>query len=160
MPEIDHRALVKRWASAVNAHDLDRIAAIFGPESLILDVPQLPLRTEWGERGTHKLGLYWRGRERVEHYYGEWFAALPDFHVILAGMVANGDQIALEFTIQGIHQGPLLDLSPRGNLIGIRVVAMMQLLDGKIHEQRLYYDLATLRSQAEADITPRDNNQS
>jgi steroid delta-isomerase-like uncharacterized protein len=145
--EIDHRTLVKQWAAAVNAHDLDRTAALFGEESLILDLPQLPLRTEWGQEGTHAPGLYLRGRERVERYYGEWFAAVPDLRVILAGLVAAGDQIAVEFTLQGTHLGPLLDLPPGGNRIGVRAVAVLQLLHGKIHEQRLYYDLATLERQ-------------
>ena len=146
----DHRTLVKQWAAAVNAHDLARAAELFGEEGLILDLPQLPLRTEWGQGGTHTPGLYLRGRERVERYYGEWFAALPDLRVILAGLIAAGDQIAVEFTLQGTHLGPLLDLPASGNRIGVRAVAMLQLLHGKIHEQRLYYDLATIKRQIAA----------
>ena len=144
---IDHRTLVKQWAAAVNAHDLARTAALFGEECLILDLPQLPLRTEWGRAGTHAPGVYLRGRERVARYYGEWFAAVPDLRVILAGLIAAGDQIAVECTLQGTHLGPLLDLPASGNRIGVRAVAMLQLLHGKIHEQRLYYDLATIRRQ-------------
>jgi len=147
--DVDHRALVKTWAAAVNAHDLDRLAMLFGDECLILDLPQLPLRTEWGAQGTHAPGLYLRGRERVERYYGEWFTAIPDFRVILAGLIADGNQVAVEFTFQGTHEGPLLDLPARGGRVGVRAVAMLQLLNGKIHEQRLYYDMATLMCQVE-----------
>lgn len=148
--DVDHRALVKAWAAAVNAHDLDRLAMLFGDECLILDLPQLPLRTEWGLQGTHAPGVYLRGRERVERYYGEWFTAMPDFRVILAGLIADGDQVAVEFTFQGTHTGPLLDLPTEGSRIGVRAVAMLHLLNGKIHEQRLYYDMGTLRRQVEA----------
>lgn len=143
----DHRSLVKAWAAAVNAHDLERLAMLFGPECLILDLPQLPLRTEWGDTGTHAAGVYLRGRERVERYYGEWFTAVPDFRIILAGLIAAGDQIAVEFTFQGTHQAALLEIPARGSRIGVRAVAMLQLLNGKIHEQRLYYDMATLERQ-------------
>lgn len=149
MTDIDHRALAKRWAAAVNAHDLARIADVFGDEALILDLPQLPLRTESGEKGTHQLGKFVRGPERVQRYYGEWFAAVPDLQVILTGLIAAGDQAALEFTLQGTHQYPLLDIPARGNRIGVRAVAMLQLIHGKIHEQRFYYDLATLQRQME-----------
>jgi steroid delta-isomerase-like uncharacterized protein len=153
---VDHRTLVKQWAAAVNAHDLERTAALFGEESLILDLPQLPLRTEWGQQGTHAPGVYLRGRERVERYYGEWFAAVPDLRVIPAGLVAAGDQIAVEFTLQGTQLGPLLNMPPSGNRIGVRAVAMLQLLRGKIHEQRLYYDLATIQRQIAAAPPPGD----
>src|SRR5262249_19881099 len=136
-----------RWAAAGNSHDIDHIAELFGDECLILDLPQLPLRTEWGKEGTHQPGVYLRGRERVERYYGDWFAAVPDFQVILNGLIAAHEQAAIEFTWQGTHQGRLLDLPASGNRIGVRAVAMVQLLHGKIHEQRLYYDLATLERQ-------------
>jgi len=145
--EVDYRALVKQWAATVNTRDLDRLAALFGDECLILDLPQLPLRTEWGEQGTHAPGVYRRGRERVERYYGEWFAAVPDLKIILAGLIAAEDQLAVEFTFQGTHQGPLLDMPASGNRIGVRAVTMLQVLHGRIHEQRLYYDLATLQRQ-------------
>jgi steroid delta-isomerase-like uncharacterized protein len=148
--EIDHRSLVRRWAAAVNAHDVDRIADVFGSEALILDLPQLPLRTETGEKGQHQLGKFVRGSDRVARYYGEWFAAIPDFQVIPTGLIAAGDQAAVEFTLQGTHTGPFLDVPARGNRIGLRAVAMLQLMQGKIHEQRLYYDLATLMRQMDA----------
>jgi steroid delta-isomerase-like uncharacterized protein len=145
--ELDHRALAKRWAAAVNSHNIERIAELFGDECLILDLPQLPLRTEWGKAGTHQPGVYLRGRERVERYYGDWYSAMPDFQILLHGLIAEGDQAALEFTLQGTHQGLLLDRPASGNRIGVRAAAMLQLLHGKIHEQRLYYDLATLERQ-------------
>jgi steroid delta-isomerase-like uncharacterized protein len=151
LAEVDHRALVKRWAGAVNSHDLGRIVEVFGPGALILDLPQLPIRTELGEKGTHQLGKYVRGPDRVRHYYNEWFDAVPDLQVILTGLIAAGDQAAVELTLQGTHQRPFLDIPARGNRIGVRAVAMLQLMGDKIHEQRLYYDLATLQRQMGVD---------
>ncbi len=145
MAEVDPRAFAKQFAAAVNAHDMNRLAALFLDEALIYDIPRTQMRIP---------GSYARGREAVELYYGPWFEAVPDLQVILVNLIASQDQAALEFTFQGTQRGELLGVQGSGNRIGCRAVSVFQFMHGRVHEQRLYYDFATLERQMKGQPAP------
>jgi steroid delta-isomerase-like uncharacterized protein len=150
---LDTRALLKQYAAAVNAHDIDRIAALFDESGLVTDYVQAQIRSIWNEPGPQLGPRSWpRGLQAIERYYGEWFTAVPDLRLILYGMVTGPEGAALEMTIQGTHRGPLLGVPGRGNRIGLQVASHFGFLNGKIHDQRLYYDLATLQRQMGGEV--------
>jgi len=148
MAALDVKALVKAYAAAVNAHDVDRITALFGENGLIFDVGWSQVRSLEGEPGPWiPHGAWPRGREAVEGYYRVWFTAVPDLSLVLYGLVDGGERAALELTFQGTHRGDFLGVPGRGNRIGCQAAALFHFMHGKIHQQWLYYDLATLQRQ-------------
>lgn len=160
MADLDLRTMVKQYAAAVNSHDLGRITELFDEQGLITDVAWSQVRSLTGEPGPHiPRGAWPRGREAVERYYRLWFAAVPDLQLSLYGLAGGPEQAALEFTLQGTHRGEFLGLPASGNRIGCQAAAMFHFMHGKIHEQRLYYDLATLQRQmteaAEREVMSR-----
>ena len=87
---LDTRALLKQYAAAVNAHDIDRIAALFDESGLVTDYVQSQIRSISNEPGPHVGPRSWpRGLRAIQRYYGEWFTAVPDLRLILYGMVTG-----------------------------------------------------------------------
>src|SRR5262249_49167530 len=101
MADFDPKALIKQYAAAVNAHDMDRLVALFDTQALIKDIAQMPLDKLRFESVVDLRGGRWpRAEAAVLDYYGTWFEAVPDLTLVLYGLVASGAQAALELTLQ------------------------------------------------------------
>lgn len=148
MPDFDPRTLVRQYVAAVNARDVDRVAALCDANAIVQDMSQQQVRTLFGEIGPHiPQGILPRGRAGLALYWGRWFEALPDLRLVMYGLTAGASGAALEFTFQGTHRGDFLGMPGAGARIGCQAVAVFSFLGDKIHECRLYYDLATLERQ-------------
>lgn len=109
-----HRALVRRYYDQVwNQFNLDEANAIFAPP---FEVEAL--------------------KDTILHiHYG-----IPDIHLELHDIVAEGDRVAVSFTATGTHQAELFGGAPTGNKIRFEGMEIFHLKDGKIVEKHTLYD--------------------
>ena len=64
-----------------------------------------------------------------------FFTAFPDLHVTIDYMVAEGDKVAVQYTIRGTHQGELMGIPPTGKQVMVRGLDMNRFKDGKLVER-------------------------
>jgi steroid delta-isomerase-like uncharacterized protein len=72
---------------------------------------------------------------------GAIIRAFPDFHHNLQDMVAEGDKVAVRFTITGTHQGEFQGVAPTGKQVSFSGMDFLTVIDGKITEERLVVDM-------------------
>lgn len=75
-------------------------------------------------------------REWVRRSYHSKVTAFPDYFVEVQGMIAEGDQVAVEWTYRGAHRGPYEGIPPTGKSIAGRVISIYRVVDGRITESR------------------------
>jgi len=63
-------------------------------------------------------------------------AGLPDVEVVSENEIAEGDQVAVRWTMHSTHTGELLGIPPTGKQVTLTGIAIYRLTDGKIVEER------------------------
>jgi predicted ester cyclase len=67
-------------------------------------------------------------------------AAFPDFRVTAENVVTEADKVAVRWTVNGTHLGPLMGIPPTGRPITFTGMTMYRFVDGKIVENWWAYD--------------------
>lgn len=121
-------AQAEQFFTALNAHDLDKVAAAIAPNASIVT----------------PIGSFTGGEA-----YREWmlmhFRAMPNFtHKIRGIAVESAQSLAFELHATGTMTGPLAmpsgDLQPTGKTIDISASDFWRFEDGLIVEYHLYFD--------------------
>jgi len=72
---------------------------------------------------------------------------IPDFHVSIEDLIAEGDRVAALLTITGTHTREMLGLRPTGTAWSIVGMALFRIADGKIVEHRGVGDIFSMMQQ-------------
>ena len=118
----------RRFFDALNAQELDAVAAMIAPTA--------DIRTPIGS---------FTGGEAYRDWMAMHFRALPDFvHEIRGFAAEEGQTLAFELHARGTFSGPLAlpggDAAPTGRRIDISAVDFWRFDDGLIVDYRLYFD--------------------
>src|SRR5206468_3224634 len=117
----DNKAIARRyWEELWNADNLASIEAIFAPDHIIQNYV-----------------------ERMKHNISRWRTALPDFHASIEDIVAEGDKVAVRWTIRGtieLESGETLP--PTGKHVSLAGMDIYHFRGGKIVELRRSWDIA------------------
>ncbi len=82
-----------------------------------------------------------RGRAAVRDYFAELFAALSDFQMSVERIVADESTAVVQWRARGVFDsGPYQGMLPTGRRIEIRGVDVMEIADGLIQHNTIYYD--------------------
>jgi steroid delta-isomerase-like uncharacterized protein len=104
----------------------------------------------WREDGVSDLvpiGVM-RGRDEVIAFFGEMFAAMPDFEFTVTRVVAGERLAAVEWRLRGHFTGaPFQGIEPTGKPIEMRGCDMVEVEDGQIAAITAYYDGAAYARQ-------------
>ncbi len=77
----------------------------------------------------------------------EWKSAFPDMRATVKQTVASGDAVVAEVEWTGTHEGPLTgpfgDIAPTGRTFTAPAVIVLRFDNGRIRENRHYFDLMT-----------------
>jgi steroid delta-isomerase-like uncharacterized protein len=91
------------------------------------------------------------GRDAVIETNREWTQAFPDAKGTITNVIAGDDTVAVEVTWEGTQSGPLAgpegELPPSNRRAEVRAVQVLTFSDGKIKENRHYFDMGTLLQQ-------------
>jgi steroid delta-isomerase-like uncharacterized protein len=89
-----------------------------------------------------------RGHEAVRAFFRELFAAFPDFTMTVDRVVADDTSAAVQWHAAGTFTGgPFQGIAPTGRRVDIRGVDVMEIADGLIQHNTIYYDGATFARQ-------------
>jgi steroid delta-isomerase-like uncharacterized protein len=93
-------------------------------------------------------------RESQKQRIASFHQGLPDVHLTVEDMVAEGDKVVFRITIRGIHQGALMGVPPTGKPVTISAIDIARLADGKIVEHWGQMDTIGLLQQLGATSIP------
>lgn len=127
----------RKEIDSLNKHDAAAFATNYAPTATVHD-PAYPEPL--------------RGTDAIKKDVADFFAAFPDLKANLHGSVVSGDKYAVEWSVSGTHKGPFAGPSgpiPATNRkVEVRGAAIGRFDDqGRIAEERRYYDLAGMMSQ-------------
>lgn len=93
------------------------------------------------------------GRDGIRSTVEKHRIAFPDWKEKIEQIVADGDFVTTRFRSTGTHRGTFLGHAPTGNKIEITELCMYRMEDGKIAEQWIHPDIASLLRQITTDET-------
>jgi len=76
-----------------------------------------------------------RGRHSLKEGIQLIRQLLPDIHVTIEDMTASGDMVGVRGTMRCIHTGEFVGVSPTGNELTWKGIAMFRVVDGKIKQR-------------------------
>jgi steroid delta-isomerase-like uncharacterized protein len=79
-------------------------------------------------------------RDGVRELMRSFRTAFPDLRFEVDDELADGDQVAVRYTVTGTHQGPLMGMPPTGKPIRIRGISIYRIAAGQLQEAWVQYD--------------------
>lgn len=125
--------VVERYFGALAEHDLDAAMACWQPGSVDRLVGQADLDVPEG----------------VRLYFGEVFAAFPDFSLRIEQLTSAGDRTAVRWRAQGTFAGPgrFQGFEPNGATIDLEGCDVVTVAEGRIVHNDAYLDSGALARQ-------------
>jgi steroid delta-isomerase-like uncharacterized protein len=87
------------------------------------------------------------GRASAQQRWAMLRAALPDARITIDDLVAEGDTVAVRFTLRGTHTGPLMGTAPTGRRVAVTGIDLNRIVDGRIAERWENFDTLGLLQQ-------------
>jgi steroid delta-isomerase-like uncharacterized protein len=89
-----------------------------------------------------------RGHDAVRAFFGELFTAFPDFTMTVDRIVADDAAAVVQWHAAGTFTGgPFQGIEPTGRRVEVRGVDVMEIADGLVQHNTIYYDGATFARQ-------------
>jgi len=89
-----------------------------------------------------------RGRDAIREFYGEMFRAFPDFEINVKQIIGDDVGAAVRWVASGTFTGsPFQGIQPTGRRIELRGVDYMEISDGLIATNTIFYDGAEFARQ-------------
>lgn len=86
----------------------------------------------------------WNG---AQQFLAPFTIAFPDLRRNIEDLVAEGDKVAVRFTVTGTHKGEFQGIAPTGKQVSFTVMDILNITDGKITEEWATADLMGLMQQ-------------
>lgn len=75
------------------------------------------------------------GREGIKAAFAEGRTPFPDFTMTVEEMIAEGDKVAVRFTVRMTHRGPFMGIAPTGKQLKLTGIDWLRFVDGKLAER-------------------------
>jgi steroid delta-isomerase-like uncharacterized protein len=86
-------------------------------------------------------------REGQKQRISTFQRALPDLHLTIEDMIAEGDKVVFRVTLRGTQQGTLMGIPPTGKQVSLTAIDIARVADGKIVEHWGQMDMLGLLQQ-------------
>ena len=117
----ENKALVRRWFEEVwNQGREQTIDELFAPNGIGYGL------------GDTDLPLH--GPAGFKPFVGKLRGALPDIHMTIEDIMADGDKVTVRITVTGSHKGGHLGVAPTGKTVRIAGIVMVRIANGQIVE--------------------------
>ena len=115
-----NKAIVRRYQQLLNKNKLDALGEVVAEDFQMPDLfPGLPQGIA-GARMIHQIGI----------------AGMPDWHVTIEDLIAEGDKVAARITMTGTQTGEFVGLPPSDKKVTISGMYIARIANGKIVEHR------------------------
>jgi steroid delta-isomerase-like uncharacterized protein len=91
-----------------------------------------------------------RGRATYKAYVELHCRAFPDLRITVKDVLAEGDKVAVQWTMQGTHHGAFGSVMPTGAEVIVRGMDLVHIAGGRIVALHSYFDLLTVVQQLRA----------
>ena len=81
-----------------------------------------------------------RGADEIVAYFEEALKAVPDWRMEIRGLVADGDDVFMQWHLTGTHRGTLLGIAPTGKPLAVDGIDHFVLRDGKLVSNFVVFD--------------------
>jgi steroid delta-isomerase-like uncharacterized protein len=130
-----NKGLLDRYVELYNAGDLDGVIDLYAEDAVQL-MPE---------------GLF-EGREAIRERLARDLEACPDISWTVESFVEQGDEFSDEWSFVATQTGPFklpdgTELPPSGKQVALRGMEYVQVRDGKIVVDNLYYDNLAVMTQ-------------
>ncbi len=136
MAEQENIQAVRNSINAFVAQDWERYRATLTPDSV------------YDEKATQRRV---QGADQVVQIGQGWLKAFPDARATVNNTVASGDTVVVELTWEGSQTGalqmPTGELAPSGRRVVVPAVEVCTVQDGKVKENRHYFDVMGMMHQ-------------
>jgi steroid delta-isomerase-like uncharacterized protein len=129
--------LVRRYLNAFNDRDHETLSELLADGVV--------------EHGIHE---ELHGVDEILGFLDSHFEAFPDYSGTTDAMVAEGDTVAVRYTVSGTHTDEYRDVEPTGHTVQWSGMAMYRIEDGRIAEIWIEEDRLGLLEQLEAVDPP------
>ncbi len=75
------------------------------------------------------------GPAGVRQFYTMMHAAFPDISVTIEDAIAEGDKVAVRFTVRGTHQGELMGIPASGRSVTLTGIDINRFANGRLVER-------------------------
>jgi predicted ester cyclase len=120
--EARNKATVKRFHEATNTGDVELISKtideIVEPDALI--------HTPWPIQAT--------GAQALKQVWPMLLRGLPDVHITIEDVIAEGDKVVSRNSVTGTHQGEYMGLPPTGKSVTYNEIFILRFVNGRIAE--------------------------
>jgi steroid delta-isomerase-like uncharacterized protein len=130
--DIDLKARTQQIFDAFNAHDAGAAAAYFADTAELRDV------------GVARPAV---GPEQIAAVYTDYLSAIPDAHICVDRLVAEGETVVVEWTNTGTHRGKLMGIPATGKFISVKGVSIIRYHQAMAVADTRVWDLAGLLRQ-------------
>jgi steroid delta-isomerase-like uncharacterized protein len=121
--------LISEVLSAWNVHDVDHAITFYAPDYEGIDVAEAQLQ---------------HGPDGMRRTMTRYLEAFPDLLFTEEATLIEGDRIAVIWTVEGTHQGKLMNIPPTGRRIKVWGTSLLTIADGKIARALYVWDVAGL----------------
>ena len=118
MSSEENKALMSRWIEAVNQRNLAASDELCAPDFVY-----------------HDASKTMRGVEPYKQVLSMYLTAIPDLHLTLEDVIAEGDKAVTRQTYRGTHQGNLMGIPATGKQLTLTGMAITRIASGKVVEQ-------------------------
>ena len=96
-------------------------------------------------------GETFEGTDGAQRYNMVWADAFPDGRITIDHIHSSGDSVMVEYTGRGTHTGTLEtsmgSIPATGRSLTLHLCDVMEFSDGKVKEQRSYFDTGSMMAQ-------------
>ena len=135
--------LSRHFNEVLNQGHLDVIDEIYA-DSYVLDAPVQTEGSVQAHGETH-------GRDGLKRRVTLFRTAFPDIHFSMDDLVAEGDQVVVQYTFSGTHSGQFGELEPTGRHISVLGILIALVKDGKIESAVSVFDSGDMMHQLEPE---------
>jgi steroid delta-isomerase-like uncharacterized protein len=143
-PETGHSpapALIEDYVTALNAHEPDRVAALYAEDAVV-------------EQAIQSGGTF-VGRDEIRGWVADNMQGIPDLVVTTESTISEGEHIAWAWVYRGSYTGQYPGLpAGQGQLVELRGVSLLELRNSEIVRETVYFDNHAFLTQVGAIATP------
>ena len=129
---VDVKRMLEDYVTAWNSGDAEKVASFCTDDCVFENL---------GGDDVH------RGQEEIEAWATAVLAAIPDFKLEVKSFFVAGDWVGCEWVETGTQTGAMGAHPPTGKSFSVTGASILELREGKISREALYWDSATFLRQ-------------
>jgi steroid delta-isomerase-like uncharacterized protein len=143
-----NKAILRRhFEEVLNHGDLAVIDEIYA-DGYVLDAP---VETDGSVRERGET----RGREGLKRRVVLFRTAFPDIQFAIDNVIAEGEQVAVQYTFSGTHTGAFGELQPTGRRVSVTGILVAALANGRIESAVSAFDSGDMMRQLDGSSNGR-----